>query len=111
VNFKQGDIIKIDFDPTRGHEQAGYRPAVVISRELLNRQTGQLIVCPITNTAKPYPTRIPLDSRTATQGYVICEHIKTIDAGARNPTYVEWIGDEILNRVLDVVASELERDI
>jgi mRNA interferase MazF len=111
VTFKQGDIIKINFDPTCGHEQAGYRPAVVISKELLNRRTGHLIVCPITNTAKPYPTRISLDGQTVTKGYVICEHIKTIDADAREPVYVERIGDDVLNRVLDTVASELARDI
>jgi mRNA interferase MazF len=111
VSFRQGDIIKFDFGPTRGHEQAGYRPAVVISRNLLNEQTGQLIVCPITNTVKPYPTRILLNGQTKTRGYVICEHIKTIDVSARNPVYVEPIDDELLDRVLGIVASELARDI
>jgi mRNA interferase MazF len=111
MRFKQGDIIKFNFDPTLGHEQAGYRPAVVISRGLFNEQTGHLVVCPITNTVKPYPTRILITGQAKTQGYVICEHIKTIDVSARNPIYVEPIDDAILDSVLGVVAAELAKDI
>jgi mRNA interferase MazF len=68
-----------------------------------------LIVCPITSTARPYPTRVLITGQT-TQGYVICEHIKTIDASARNPVYVESLDDEVLDRVLNVVAAELAKD-
>jgi mRNA interferase MazF len=49
---KQGDIIKLDFNPQAGHEQAGYRPAVVISNNFFNNKTNLTIVCPITNTKK-----------------------------------------------------------
>jgi mRNA interferase MazF len=107
--FKQGDIIKFDFDPVLGHEQGGYRPAVVISREIFNRKTGQIIVCPITQTDRPYPTRIFLDGHQ-TQGFIICEHLKTIDVKARKPKLVERIGEEYLDKILIIVDSAIQKD-
>lgn len=47
---KQGSIIKINFNPQSGHEQAGYRPALVVSNDFFNKKTNMTIVCPITNT-------------------------------------------------------------
>jgi len=108
--FNQGDIIKFNFDPTLGHEQAGYRPAVVISRRMFNEKTGQVIVCPITGSSRPYPTRVQLDEETKTQGFIICEHIKTIDVSARTPQFVEKLNENILDRVLAIVYSEIEKD-
>jgi len=66
---KQGDIIKLNFDPQSGREQAGYRPAVVISNDIFNIKTNMEIVCPITNTNRSFPLHIPLDNRTTTTGY------------------------------------------
>ena len=108
--FSQGDVIKFNFDPTLGHEQAGYRPAVVISRRLFHEKTGQVIVCPITSKSRPYPTRVPVGGESKTQGFVICDHIKTIDTDARSPIWVERIGESVLDRVLAVIHSEIEKD-
>ncbi len=60
----QGTIIKINFNPQAGHEQAGYRPAVDVSNNVFNRKTNLTIVCPITNTNNQFPLHIPLDERT-----------------------------------------------
>jgi len=49
---KQGDIIWIDFNPQKGHEQAGHQPALVVSKDDFNRLTGFAIVCPITSQEK-----------------------------------------------------------
>ncbi len=111
LTFSQGDIIKLSFDPTLGHEQAGYRPAVVISRKLFNQKTGQVTVCPITSTSRSYPTWVALDGKTHTQGFVICEHIKTIDVNAREPRYVEKMDNAILGKVLAIVNCILEKDV
>ena len=110
MTFKQGDIIKFDFNPTLGHEQAGYRPAVIISRELFNKKTGHIIVCPITLKARPYPTRIPLDGSTKTKGFVICEHVKTVDYNVRKPKFIERIDESILDNVLAIVNAEIQKD-
>ncbi|MBP1592114.1 MAG: type II toxin-antitoxin system PemK/MazF family toxin, partial [Oscillospiraceae bacterium] len=51
----QGDIIKVNLNPQRGHEQAGYRPALVVSNDTFNTYAKLAIVCPITNTDNQFP--------------------------------------------------------
>ena len=110
MTFKQGDIIKFDFDPTKGHEQAGYRPALVVSRTLFNQNTGQVVVCPITSKSKPFPMRIPLDDRTQTQGYLICDQVRTIDVAARNPQFVETLPEDLLEKALVTISAIFEME-
>lgn len=105
---KQGDIIKLDFNPRSGHEQAGYRPAVVISNNFFNARTNLTIVCPITSTNRPFPLHIPLDNRTTTTGVVLCEHIKALDINARNYKVIERIPDDLLDEIIATVFSEID---
>ena len=70
---KQGDIIKINFNPQKGHEQAGYRPAIVVSNNTFNRVSKLVFVCPITNSIDNFPLHIKLDTRTVTTGIILCE--------------------------------------
>ena len=105
---KQGDIIKVDFNPNAEHEQAGYRPALVISNNEFNKRTKLAIVCPITNTNNSFPLHVPLDSRTATTGVVLCEHIRTLDLQSRKSRFVERVPADILKTVTDIVAAEVE---
>ena len=110
MTFEQGNIVKFDFDPTKGHEQAGYRPALVISKTLFNRNTGQIIVCPITGRTKPFPLRIPLDSRTQTQGYIICDQVRTIDVAARTPKFSEKLPKDLLEKAIETVSAIFEME-
>lgn len=105
---KQGSIIKINFSPQSGHEQSGYRPAVVVSNTFFNMKTNMTIVCPITNTNNNFPLHIPLDNRTATTGVILCEHIKSLDISARQYKLIEQLPNDILQNVIDVVFSEIE---
>lgn len=105
---KQGDIIKVSFDPHKGHEQAGFRPALIISNDIFNTKARLFIVCPITNTDNKFPLHIPLDERTATTGVILCEHIKSIDLNSRNYSFVEHVPDDILERVIDTIIAETE---
>jgi mRNA interferase MazF len=106
--FEQGDIIALDFSPTEGHEQTGYRPALVVSRNLYNAKTGFVVVCPITNTKRGYPSRIALDGRTKTTGFVICEQLRTMDVGARKLTFIEKIPEDLLRQSIEIVSSIFE---
>lgn len=106
---KQGTIIKINFNPQSGHEQAGYRPAVVISNNFFNQKAKLSIVCPITNTNNHFPLHIPLDERTKTTGVILCEHIKSLDLNSRTYQEIEELPKDILDRVIDVVYSEIEQ--
>ena len=106
---KQGSIIKLNFNPQAGHEQAGYRPAVVLSNNIFNEKTNLTIVCPITNTNNDFPLHVPLDKRTKTTGVILCEHIKALDLNRRKYQIVETIPNDILENVIDIVYSEIER--
>ena len=106
---KQGTIIKINFNPQAGHEQAGYRPAVIISNNIFNEKTKLSIVCPITNTNNHFPLHIPLDNRTKTTGVILCEHIKALDLNSRTYQVIEDLPKDILENVIDVVYSEIEQ--
>jgi Growth inhibitor len=106
---KQGDIIKLNFNPQSGHEQAGFRPAVVISNDFFNEKVNMTIVCPITNTNRSFPLHIALDDRTKTTGFVLCEHIKSIDLEARSYHYVERIPQDLLDEIISTVFSEIEK--
>lgn len=104
----QGDIIWLEFNPQAGHEQAGHRPAVVVSNNIFNKVTGMAVVCPVTNTQKAFPLHIPLDARTKTTGMIACEHIKSLDIAARSFEHIERLPHDILDRVLEAVLSEIE---
>lgn len=106
---KQGTIVKINFNPQAGHEQAGYRPAVVISNNFFNEKAKLAIVCPITNTNNHFPLHISLDERTKTKGVILCEHIKALDLNSRKYKEIEKLPKDILDKVIDVVYSEIEQ--
>jgi len=106
---KQGTIIKINFNPQAGHEQASYRPAIVISNNIFNEKTNLSIVCPITNTNNHFPLHIPLDKRTKTTGVILCEHLKALDLNTRKYQVVEELPEDLLEQVIDIVYSEIER--
>lgn len=107
---RQGDIIKINFNPQSGHEQAGYRPAVVVSNNFFNNVTKLAIVCPITNSSKDFPLHIALDERTRTTGSIMCQHIRTLDVESRGYSFVERLPEDILKKVINVVFAEIEFD-
>ncbi|MCL2170567.1 MAG: type II toxin-antitoxin system PemK/MazF family toxin [Defluviitaleaceae bacterium] len=104
---KQGDIIWVNFDPQSGREQAGHRPAVVVSNDLFIAKTQMAIVCPITNTNNSFPLHIKLDSRTATTGFILCEHVKSMDLTSRGYRVIEPLPEDLLQQLVSVVFSEL----
>ena len=66
------------------------------------------MVCPITNTDNRFPLHVPLDDRTATTGVILCEHVRTLDLDFRPNKFVEKIPADILERVCDIIAAEIE---
>lgn len=58
---KQGDIVFIDSNPTKGHEQSGKRPAIALSKYLINSYTNMVLFCPITSSTKDFPTHYKLE--------------------------------------------------
>lgn len=105
---KQGSIIKINFNPQPGHEQAAYRPGLVVSNDFFNEKTNMTIVCPIRNTNNKFPLHVPLDSRTQTTGVILCEQLRSLDIEARGYHFIEMVPGDILENVIDIVFSEIE---
>lgn len=106
--FAQGDIVMMNFSPQAGHEQAGRRPALVISNRDFYRYTRMAIVCPITSKIKDFPMHVKLDERTKIVGEILCEHVKSLDLDARQAVFVERIPDDLLDEVLDRIHMSIE---
>ena len=97
---KQGDIVFLDFNPTKGHEQKGARPAIVISNNVFNINTKMVIVCPITSNNKEFPTHYLLEDTKKIYGSVLCEHLRSIDYEIRNLKFIEKASDNDLLSVI-----------
>jgi len=103
---KQGDIIKLNFDPQIGTEQKGSRPALVVSNNKFHKISKKRAwVCPITRTDKQYPIHVNLDERTDTVGVILCDQIKTVDLEARGFEFIEVVPDDILRDALDIITD------
>ena len=99
----QGDLILVNFAPTKGREQSGERPALVISNTKYNTQSGFVLACPITSTMKVMNIRVPLDERTKTQGDILCEQVRIIDLMERPHSIIESAPQDILQEVYKVI--------
>ncbi len=106
----QGDIIMLQFHPQRGREQAGMRPAIVLSPQKYNAKVGLMLVCPITTHAKGYPFEVALPEGMKTHGVVLADHVKSLDFGARGAKFVERMPREnvkqVLQRILLLLVQE-----
>jgi mRNA interferase MazF len=81
-------IIKVNFDPHAGHEQAGWRPGLVLSPAAYNKH-GLAIVVPITNQVKGYPFEVSVPAGLVTTGVILSDAIKSVDWKARRARFVE----------------------
>ena len=109
TRFAQGDIIYLDFDPQSGHEQRGRRPALVVSSGTFNRFSSMTMVCPITHTDKDHPFHLRPDSRTSTDGVILCDQVRMLDATSRRGSFLERAPDDITAEAVDIIIGFLER--
>ena len=102
-----GDIVWLTFDPQVGREQAGRRPALVLSPVSYNRKSGLAIVCPITSRLKGYPFEVQIPSGLPITGAVLADHVKSLDWRERRAERVGRVPPEVLAEVLDRLAPLL----
>jgi mRNA interferase MazF len=100
-----GDLIWLDFDPQAGREQAGRRPASVLSSKRFNAKTSLAFVCPITSKVKGYASEVPLPPGLPVFGVVLCSHTRSLDWEARNPVLIANSPADVLLQVKDILAS------
>jgi mRNA interferase MazF len=101
---ERGQIVWVNFNPQKGHEQAGRRPALVISPSVYNAVSNCVILCPITSNTDPWPWKVMLPKGGDIAGAVLVDQIKSIDAKARN---IEDSGQGIEADVMDEVLARL----
>ncbi|MDO8470742.1 MAG: endoribonuclease MazF [bacterium] len=94
----RGDIVWVDFDPQRGHEQAGRRPALTVSPQTYNRKAGLALMCPITSKIKDYPFEVSVKQNTI-QGAVLADQIQSLDWSERNARFIEKIDAPLLESI------------
>ena len=105
---KQSDVVYLDFNSTKGHEQTGFRPAVIISNDIFNEHTKMAMVCPITSNNKDYPTHYCLEDTKNIKGSVLCEHIKSVDYDDRNVRFVEKLSDNDFISIITLLNACIE---
>lgn len=96
----RGDAVWIDFNPQAGHEQAGRRPAIVISPASYNRKVGLAILCPITNQIKGYPFEVVIPSGLRVTGAVLSDQVKNLDWKIRKAERIGTLPTEVTDEVL-----------
>ncbi len=96
----RGDIVSLQFHPQRGREEAGRRPALVLSPHSYNAKVGLAILCPITRQAKGYPFEVALPRATKTKGVILADHVKSLDWRARGARFIERVPAPVLAAVL-----------
>ena len=96
------DLVWLTFDPQAGREQAGRRPALVLSPMAYNRKAGLALVCPVTSQIKGYPFEVPVPSGYGVTGVVLADHVKSVDWRARRTSRIgraTELADEVLARL------------
>jgi mRNA interferase MazF len=78
-DLSEGDVVLVRFDPAFGHEKAGTRPALVVSRAFYNALSSFVVVCPLTTNAKAWPFKLALPPQAGVKGYVLADQLKSVD--------------------------------
>jgi len=104
---QRGDIVWLTFDPQAGHEQAGRRPAVILSPAEYNGKVGLALLCPITSRTKGYPFEVKLPVTAPISGVILADQVKSLDWRARNAEYVYRMPEEVMREVQGKLATLL----
>ena len=102
-----GDLVWLTFDPQRGREPSGRRPALVLSPATYNAKTSLALVCPVTSRIKGYPFEVPLPPGLPVTGVVLADHFKSLDWKERRAEVAGHLPDEVLLEVLARLAPLL----
>ncbi len=103
----RGDVIWMNMNPQAGHEQAGRRPALVLSPSAYNGVTGLAVVCPITNQQKGYPFEVEIPKGAGVTGVILSDQLKCLDWRVRQAAYKCSLDQRTLLDVLGKVKALL----
>ena len=100
---RRGDVVWLTFNLQAGHEQAGRRPAVVLSPLSYNAKIGLALLCPITSQVKGYPFEVSIPDGLPVAGAVLADQLKSLDWRARDATFVCTVPTTVTREVLQKV--------
>lgn len=106
---RRGDLVWLSFTPQAGHEQAGRRPALVISPESYNRRVGLALFCPITSQRKGYPFEIVVNEKTV-KGVVLSDQIRSLDWHERRAEFIARAAKEVIAEATGKLLALIEED-
>jgi len=106
----RGDLIWLQFNPQAGHEQAGHRPAVVISPSSYNRRVGLALCCPVTSQVKGYPFEVLLPQGLGVEGAILSDQLKSLDWRARNARRIGNLPPDLLQETVGKILALVDPD-
>lgn len=106
-SYEAGDIVWVDFDPVLGTEQAGRRPAIIITDRSYNELYPRSVVCPISKNVVPWPTKVLLPEGMRTRGGVLADQPRTVTRAERGFRHIERAPDEVLGQVRAIIGELL----
>jgi mRNA interferase MazF len=106
----RGDAVWITFNPQAGHEQAGRRPALVVSPASYNGKVGLAVLCPITSQIKGYPFEVNIPSGLKVGGVVLSDQVKSLDWRIRRAEFICKLPQGTLTEVIDKLGALLLSD-
>jgi mRNA interferase MazF len=101
----RGDLVWLMFDPQARHEQAGHRPALVISPQSYNAKTGLALTCPITSQVKGFPFEVAISVGLPIIGVILSDQIKNLDWRARKAEFISTLSIDITADVIAKIAT------
>jgi mRNA interferase MazF len=107
---ERGDAVWITLDPQAGHQQAGRRPALVLSPSAYNGRVGLALFCPISSTAKGYPFEVPLPAGLPVAGVVGADQVKSLDWRARKAARIGGVPEAVVAQVVQRLQTLLPID-
>jgi mRNA interferase MazF len=105
---ERGDIVWITFQPQAGHDQAGQRPALVLSPAAYNGKVGLALLCPITSQVKGYPFEVAIPDDLPTTGVILADQVKSLDWRARQAEFRHRVPDSVVDEVLQKLVALLK---
>lgn len=96
----RGDLVWITLNPAAGHEQAGRRPALVISPKSYNRKTGLCLICPATRQKKGYAFEVDVSSEDGTITVILSDHLRNVDWRVRRAERIRRVSESVLDQVV-----------
>lgn len=97
---ERGDLVWLQFNPQAGHEQAGHRPALVVSPSSYNRKVGLALFCPVTSQVKGYPFEVALPKGLGVEGAVLSDQLKSLDWRVRKAKRIGRLPAELMEEAV-----------